>query len=181
MVICLCAKTERGKRSEAQDGDVHWPGTLRTAGSILAASLIVCAASAVGLGVTGWAQPTGSVAITPSFTRTNQTNSASTALMLNHDGPVTLQASEAAAGDGVLTSPSSDVLATEYRLRGAALGASADTDWVSASDFVDPSRSYSVEGVGPSEITVWVRGVTPADRVSDAGVYGATVILTVTW
>gem|GEM_PF-2245147 len=156
-------------------------GGVRTQAAILAAFLIGCAASAGALAVTGWAQPNGSVGIAAHFTAMNQANSGQAVLMLNHDGPVTLQAAEAGAGDAVLTSPSSDILATAYKLTGAALGSSADADWVSASEFVHPSRSYAVEGAGLSEITLSVRGASAAGRANDAGVYNASVILTVSW
>ena len=103
-------------------------------------------------------------------------------LTLNHDGAATIQASVQVSGDEVLTSTStSDTLATSYKLTGAALGASADGDWVSAAAFIAPEKSYTVEGTGPSEITFWAQGISTADRANDAGTYTGSIILTVTW
>jgi len=121
------------------------------------------------------------VTISTHVTGTSQSPSGSTALTLNHDGPVTIQASVAVSGDEVLTASSSDTLTTSYKLTGAALGASADADWISAAAFIAPEKSYSAEGTGPSEITIWVRGTSAADRANDQGAYTAAIILTVTW
>lgn len=148
---------------------------------ILATYLIGCVACGCCLGATEWAQPEYSVTITTHFDGTSQSRSGSTVLTLNHDGAATIQASVQTAGDEVLTSPGSDTLTTSYKLTGAALGASADGDWVSSAAFIAPEKSYTVEGAGPSEITLWVRGVSAADRANDAGAHTASIILTVTW
>ena len=153
----------------------------RISDRLLAACLTVCLACNGAAGATGWAQPTGSVTISTHFQATSQSWSGSTVLTLNHDGAVTIQASVATGGDEVLTASTNDALVTSYKLTGAALGGSADGDWVSSSAFISPARSYSVEGTGPSEITFWARGTSAADRANDAGTYTAVIILTATW
>ncbi len=134
------------------------------------------------LAITGWAQPEYSATLSPNITSVGQISSDSTALMLNHDGAATIQASTAQPGDEVLThQTTSDTLVTSYKLTGAALGASSDTDWVSSSQFISPARSYSVEGIGPSDITFHVRGEAASIRANDAGTYAASIVLTVMW
>ena len=153
----------------------------RISGQILAGHIIGCVACTYALGVTGWVQPEYTVTITTHFSSTSQSRSGSTVLTLNHDGAATIQASVAVSGDEVLTASSSDTLTTSYKLTGAALGGSADGDWISSSAFILPEKSYSVEGTGPSEITIWVQGISAADRSNDAGAYTGSIILTVTW
>ena len=148
---------------------------------ILTGYIIGCVTCGWALGATGWAQPEYTATITTHFSGTSQTRSGSAVLVLNHDGAATIQASVTTAGDEVLTSSGSDTLTTSYKLTGAALGGSADGDWVSSSAFISPEKSYSVEGTGPSEITIWVRGICAADRSNDAGAYPGSVILTITW
>ncbi len=134
------------------------------------------------LAVTGWAQPAYSATLSPNITGVGQVSSDSTVLTLNHDGAATIQASAAQPGDEVLThQTTSDTLVTSYKLTGAILGASSDTDWVSSSQFISPARSYSVEGVGMSDITFHVRGEAASIRANDAGAYAASIILTVMW
>jgi hypothetical protein len=133
------------------------------------------------LGATGWAQPNYSLTITAHIAGSNVSQWDSTVMTLNHDGAATIQASVTTSGNEVLTSASSDTLATSYKLTGAALGATADSDWVASLTFISPAKSYSVEGVGPSDITLWLRGTSSSGRANDAGDYTASVVLTVTW
>ena len=153
----------------------------RISSRILVGYLIGSIACAYAFGETGWAQPEYTATITTHFSGTSQTHSGSAVLVLNHDGAATIQASVSTAGDEVLTSSGSDTLTTSYKLTGAALGGSADNDWVSSAALISPEKSYSVEGTGPSEITIWVRGGSAADRANDAGAYTGFIILTVTW
>ena len=153
----------------------------RTSGPILAAYVICCVACGWAAGATGWAQPEYTVTITTPFSGMSQTRSGSTVVTLNHDAAVTIQASVAAAGDEVLRSPGGDTLTTSYKLTGAALGGSADTNWVPSSTFISAQRSYGVEGTGPSEITIRARSISASDRANEAATYTAFIILTVTW
>jgi hypothetical protein len=129
-----------------------------------------------------WTQPTYSLTIASHLTGSGDAQSGSTVIALEYDGPVTIQASAASAGSEVLTSASHDTLTTSYKLTGAALGGTADNDWVPSATFVSPAKSYSVEGTGPSsEITLSVRAQTAAGRANDAGGYTASVVLTASW
>ncbi len=148
---------------------------------ILACHLVSFIACAYALGATGWARPEYTATVSTHFSGASQAHSGSTVLVLNHDRAATIRVSVATAGDEVLTSVYNDTITTSYKLTGTALGGSADGDWVSSAAFISPAHSYSVEGVGPSEITIWVRGICAADRSNDAGAYTGSVILTVTW
>lgn len=148
---------------------------------ILAAFIVGCVAHSAVFGALGWQYPPHTVTIATHFTGTSQAQSGSTVMTLKHPQPATIQASVATAGDEVLTCSTSDILATSYKLTGAALGGTADTDWVASSAFISPARSYSIAGAGPLEITIWVQGVSAANRANDAGTYTASVILTATW
>ncbi len=147
----------------------------------LPAYLVGCVACGCVLGATGWEQSEYTATITSHFGGTSQTRSGSTVLTLNHDFVVTIHASVPRAGDEVLASPTNDTLTTSYKLTGAALGSSADSDWVSSSAFISPGNLYTVEGTGPSEITFWVRGISATGRANSAGTYTASIILTATW
>jgi len=155
---------------------------LRALAVLAAATAAVCTAGGSALAVTGWAQPEYTATPSPHITGLGQTCTDAIVLVLNHDGAAAIQASAAGAGDEVLTHQTTgDTLATSYKLTGAALGASSDADWVAADQFISPARSYSVEGVGPSDITFHVRGEAAPARANDAGTYTASIILTVTW
>ena len=154
----------------------------RALAALWAAGFTVCLAWGSALGVTGWAQPEYTAALSPNITGTGQACTDSPVMMLNHDGAATIQASVVQAGDEVLThDTTADTLVTSYKLTGAALGASADADWVSSTDFIAPARSYNVEGSGLSEITFHVRGEAAPLRANDAGTYSASIIVTVLW
>jgi len=154
-----------------------WDRTLRVILAVLG-----CVTCGLALGATGWVQPEYTVTLSPAFAGAGQTRTGSTVLTLNHDGPATIQASVVQAGDEVLShDTTADTLVTSYSLTGAALGASADADWVSSSQFVAPARSYTVEGSGLSDITFHVRGAAAPLRANDAGAYSASIVLTVTW
>lgn len=153
-------------------------------------ALAVLAAAAVAVGavcgsasaITGWAQPEYTATPAPHITGLGQACTDAIILVLDHDGVAAIQASAIQPGDEVLTHETTgDTLATSYKLTGAALGASSDTDWVASAQFILPARSYSVEGVGPSDITFHVQGEAAAVRANDAGTYTASIVLTVTW
>ena len=160
-------------------------GGLRHSGARILLAALLAALPAVhsrqASGAYGWAQPEYSVTIATSLARVNDAQAGSSVLTLNHDAPVTIQASATTAGSEVLRSASSDTLITNYMLTGAALGETADADWVSSATFVSPQKSYSVQGTGPSEITIGVRAQTALTRANDAGAYTGSVTLTVTW
>lgn len=147
----------------------------------LLAAAVLLGTGEWALPATSWSQPTQSVTITTHFTATDQARSGSAVLTLDHDGPVTIRASVVRAGDQVLTAAGGDTLATSYKLTGSALGGSADANWVASSAFIAPEKFYSVEGTGPSDLTLSVRGQTSPSRANDAGAYAASVVLTVTW
>jgi hypothetical protein len=130
---------------------------------------------------TGWQQPNYSATIATHFTGRGQSQTGSSVMVLNHDGAATIRVSAVSSGSEVLKSVSSDTLTTSYMLTGSALGASADGDWVASSTFADPGRSYSVQGTGPSDITLSVRGASRSDRAVDAGTYNASLVVTVSW
>jgi len=165
---------------------VHTDGAeiveLRALAVLAAAAAAVGAACGSASAITGWAQPEYTATPAPHVTGLGQTCADSIILVLDHDGDAALQASAVQPGDEVLThQDTGDTLTTSYKLTGAALGASSDTDWVAAAQFVLPARSYSVEGVGPSDITFHVQGEAAAVRANDAGTYAASIVLTVTW
>jgi len=152
-----------------------------TVNLIVVATVVGCAICYQAGAATGWAQANYSATVATHFGAVAQAQSTSEVLVLNHDGAATIQASVVSAGDEVLTSVTSDSLTTSYKLTGAVLGGTADGDWVASADFIHASKSYSVTGVGPSNITFWVRGASAANRANDAGAYTGSVILTVTW
>ncbi|KPK45632.1 MAG: hypothetical protein AMK72_10765 [Planctomycetes bacterium SM23_25] len=155
---------------------------LRALAVLGTAAFVTCITWDSAPAITGWAQPAYSATLSPNIAGVGQAGTDSKVLTLDHDGDSTIQASVTQAGDEVLTHQTTgDTLVTSYKLTGAALGASSDTDWVSSSDFIAPARSYSVGGVGPSEITFHVRGAAAPARASDAGTYTASIVLTVLW
>ena len=143
--------------------------------------VVGCLACCLAFGETQWAQPEATATISTHFNGTALSRSGSTVLTLNHDQAVTIRASVTTTGDETLTSSGNDTLTTAYKLTGVALGGSADDEWVSSSAFISPQKSYSVAGIGPSQITFWVCATAAADRANDAGTYSARVILTATW
>ncbi len=150
--------------------------------SVLAAVVAALAGAPAGLAITGWDQPTYALGLGQHFAGRSQSQSGSVVLTLVDHWAATISVSVVGAGDEVLThSATGDTLATHYKLTGAALGASADNDWVPAATFVQPGRTYTVEGSGTSEITMWAQGTSAADRANDAGAYSASVTLTVSW
>jgi len=154
-------------------GSRVWPGVL--------VALALAAGSRQAAGTYGWAQPEYSVTIATHLAHVNDAQSGSSVLTLNHDGGATIQASASASGSEALKSASSDTLITSYKLTGTALGGTADGDWVPSATFISPQKSYSVQGTGPSEITIWVRAQAAPARANDAGPYTGSVTLTVTW
>jgi len=152
----------------------------RTASLIFVACLVGCATCTWTLGAAQWVDKTGTITIATHFSGTSQSCAGDTALTLNHDGAATIQASVATSGDETLTSSSSDTLTTSYKLTGAALS-EPDSEWVSSAAFISPERSYAVQGTGPSEITLHVRGISASGRANDAGAYTGSITLTVAW
>ena len=153
----------------------------RLPGIVLAGLLLVFVGCVCLWAATGWQQSNYPVTIATHFTGRGQGLTGSTVMVLNHDGAATIRAAASSGGSEVLKSASNDSLTTSYMLTGAVLGATADTDWVSSSAFIDAGRSYSVQGTGPSKITLSLRGVSRSDRAVDAGTYNASIILTVSW
>jgi len=148
----------------------------------LSCGLLVAVSLGTATAATEWAQPSYNLAIPTAFSAVGQDQSGSVALTLDHDGACTVQASVAQGGDEVLTRQGgSDTLVTSYKLTGAALGATADQDWVGSAAFINPGRSYAVSGSGPSEIAFHARGVAASNRATDAGTYEASIIVTVSW
>lgn len=131
--------------------------------------------------VAEWAQANYSVTIASPLIKAGDVQSGSAVLTLNHDGPVTIQASAASSGSEVLKSPTNDTLTTSYKLTGPALS-NPDADWVPSATFIAPATSYSIPGIGPaSQVTLWARAQTAAARANDSGSYTASVILTASW
>lgn len=165
---------------------VHTDGAeiveLRVLAVLAAAAAAVGATCGSASAITGWVQPEYAATPSPHITGLGQTCTDTIILVLDHDGDAAIHASAVQPGDEVLTHETTgDTLATSYKLTGAVLGASSDTDWVAAAQFILPARSYSVEGVGPSDISFHVQGEATAVRANDAGTYTASIVLTVTW
>lgn len=151
-----------------------------TPAGLALAALVLAAAACQAPAVYEWAQPTFSVTV-PDLTAMGQAQSGSVLLTLQHDGPASIQAAATTAGSEVLRSGGGDSLLTSYRLTGAALGASADADFIASSSFIAPTKTYTVQGVGPSELTLQVQARTAADRANAAAAYSGSVTLTLSW
>ncbi|HUU91852.1 MAG TPA: hypothetical protein VM238_11675 [Phycisphaerae bacterium] len=155
---------------------------LRALAVLATAAAAVGAACGSASAITGWAETEYTATASPHITGLGQTCTDAIILVLDHDGDAAIQASTVQPGDEFLTHQTTgDTLATSYKLTGAALGASSDADWVAAAQFILPARSYSVQGVGPSDITFHVQGEAAPTRANDAGTYTASIVLTVTW
>ena len=132
-----------------------------------------------------WTSESYNLEILTHFTQVGQQLPGSAALTLEHTEGVTLTISAAGEGKEVLTcqtAGSGDTLLTKYKLTGADLGGAADSTWVSSSDFINPSRSYSLPYTdGVSEVTLEVQGTAADNRANDAGTYTASLIVTATW
>lgn len=159
-------------------------GRSRGGAGVILFALVITAAWTVPTLAASWVESSYQATIATHFNASGQAQSGSVTLVLNHTEAegVSLNASAGSPGSEVLKhNTSNDTLATQYKLTGTALDDGADNDWVSASDFIDPARSYPVSGVGPSEITLHVRGVSSSGRASDAGTYSASLVLTASW
>lgn len=127
----------------------------------------------------GWQDPAPTLALPTSFSHVNQTVTGSVLLPIVHDGAATIRVS-AGVGAADLKTGSGDILTTSYKLVGDPLGGSADGDWLTSTNFVDPNRApYAV--TGPGDVTLWVQAASPAGRAPDAGDYAATLTLTLSW
>ena len=139
-------------------------------------ALVVCAQGYV-YGAASWLGQPYVLNIPTSITTCGQAISGSINLTLDHDSPCTLSVS-AAGGTEVLKKGSSS-LTTYYKIISGNVPES-DLDWVGSGDFL--THMYTVLGSGAGDtITLWVKGVAPGLTAPDAGVYTATVTLTVSW
>lgn len=141
-------------------------------------SCLAWGASRLAMGGAGWPGQPYTLTVADHITGPGQARSGSSAMTLDHDVPCTITVSVAEAGDETLAC-AGDALVTRYRLTGTALQ-NGDAEWVDSSTFL--TRSYSVQGTGPSdEITIWVQATAGSGRANDAGTYSASVILTASW
>lgn len=148
--------------------------------SLLAVSL--CPAR--GCFADGWTPPSYNLEILTHFTQVAQQHVGSVVMTLEHTQDVTLNVSANGAGKEVFTCQapgSTDTLLTRYKLTGADLVA-PDTEWVSSSDFIQPSRTYLVPYTdGVSQITLEAQCTASDGRAQDAGSYTGSLIITATW
>jgi len=110
------------------------------------------------------------------ITHVGQSFSGFSDMPLAHDAQCTVSVS-ASNGNEVLKNAGGNSLTTQYKLTGIADG---DATWVDSTSFL--SHTYTVPGNNTTtNITLWVQGTAPVDRAPEAGVYTATITLTVTF
>ena len=120
------------------------------------------------------------------FTASAQTKGSSVLLTVWTNMGATITPSTGDGKSGVLTSASSDTLTTEYKMTGAALGATADSAWKSSGvggAFIT-GNTYTVQqvnGTGVYTMTVNAQATTSSAKANDAGGYSCQVVLTATW
>ena len=141
----------------------------------LAVSLAIALASGVTFGGATWVSPTYTLNTSAHISAVGQVRTGSINLTVNHDAPCTLTV----AGNPTLTNGSS-TLATAYKLTGPGYVTNRDVAWVPAATFL--THSYGITNPGPATtLTLDVQATPPPDAAPDAGVYTATVTLTVSW
>lgn len=145
---------------------------------LIPALLAVCMCRWPAYGDASFVNPAPTLAIATHVSSIGQTIEDSLDIPLNHDSACSLSITSASPGDEQLhNGPAS--LSTFYKLTGAAL-LNPDSNWVASGTFV--SQSYTIPGTGPLDhLTLWARATTPVNSAPDAGLYSASVIITVTW
>ncbi len=152
---------------------------------IMLTALLLAGSGAAGLSLHAWAasweQNNYNLSIPTHFNATAQAQIGSVALTLSHGDNDTINASASQAGGEVLThTTTGDTMATHYKLTGENL-ASPDQTWVSSSDFIDPGRSYILQGSATSQITLHAKATSASGRANDTGTYNGSITLTVSW
>jgi hypothetical protein len=129
-------------------------------------------------GVASWVGQPYLLSIPTHITHAGQSISGSLNLTLDHDAPCTLNVSVMSGGDEVLHKGTA-VLTTSYKISSPVIP-NGDADWVPSAAF--PGHTYTVLGIGAADpITLFVKGTAPSQAAPDAGDYGASIVLTVTW
>lgn len=130
-----------------------------------------------------WDGGFGSVAVPALTSRSDQQNAgASATLILTGDVELTADTSSTAQ----LSEPGGDTLVTEYRLtfdgNGTSNSGASNVAYTSYSSFLQtPATVTHVTGDDDVVVSLFVRASHPANGLADAGTYGATQTLTVSW
>jgi hypothetical protein len=128
------------------------------------------------LAAANWSSPTYTLTTSSPISAVGQVRTGSINVAVDHDTTCTLSIS----GSPTLTKGSA-TLTTAYKLTGPGWVTNQDGTWVDATTFL--THTYGITNAGPvtTTLTLEVQATPPPNRAPDAGVYSATVVLTVTW